>query len=253
MSKFRKILMSLCVIAILIAGGFIGKYYYELLKVQNTSNETVSKIESKVDDSVPNDHMFDEWYQLNNDYVGWLKWDSGVINTYLLRNNENDDEYYLHHDINKEYVLGGSPIIDWYNNLDDDNVIIYGHSVFTSYSTTLDLMFSPLRNMVEQDYYEANKTFKIYWKDCTKTYEVFAVCDVDAYNTDWNYKKTLFDNTDDRDSWIKKAKNLSSINGDNVEISDGQIVTLQTCKYWQSNERIVVVAIETEREGNGNE
>lgn len=235
--------MILCIVIALICGGFIGKYYYNLWNEKKQADAIVTEIEEKVEGTVPNDHMFDEWYNRNNDYLGWIKWDSGIIDTYLLKTDENNTEYYLHHDIDGNYALGGSAIIDYFNNVNDDNVIIYGHSVFTSYSTTEDLMFSPLRDMVSQEYFEANKTFKIYWQNSVKEYEVFAVCDVDAYNEEWDYKTTTFENSE-REEWINKAKEISSVVSDKQIEESKQLITLQTCKYWQSSERIVVVAVE---------
>ena len=63
---------------------------------------------------------------INPDYRFWLNVDNTNIDYPVVQGNNN--EYYLTHDFNKNYLPSGSIFMDYRNNFEEDNIIIvYGH------------------------------------------------------------------------------------------------------------------------------
>ena len=62
---------------------------------------------------------------INEDIIGWLTVDNTKIDYPIVQTNNN--EYYLNHNLDREYSSAGWIFMDSKNKLDDQNLIIYGH------------------------------------------------------------------------------------------------------------------------------
>ena len=115
--------------------------------------------------------------QANNDIVGILEFDNRVIYEPIVQAPNN--EYYVRKNINKEYANAGIPFVSADGNIDSKNVVIYGHS-----SKWNNIIFTPLMNYVNQSYYKDHPTFQFITENETRTYQIFAVINVDLNNLD---------------------------------------------------------------------
>ncbi len=69
-------------------------------------------------------------YELNNDFIGWLKIENKNISYLVMQTDSNRKDYYLRKNFYKQYSQLGTPYIAEYCNVQtSDNVIIYGHHI----------------------------------------------------------------------------------------------------------------------------
>ena len=69
-------------------------------------------------------------YELNNDFIGWLKIENTNINYPIMQTDSNRKDYYLKRNFYKEYSQLGTPYIaEFCDVLKSDNLIIYGHHI----------------------------------------------------------------------------------------------------------------------------
>lgn len=250
--KLRKILIVICLLVVSFTGYQIASSFYEIYNMKKESDKLIAEIKKNTDDESQNSEDEQGWFvpdastypflkALNDDYQGWLIWDSNLISTPILQN-KTDSEYYLDHNVYRNYVIGGSAFIAPETSLDAQNITMYGHSVFVTNSQTTGQMFSNLRVLEDQSAYESNKTFKIYWKDRVDSYEVYAVCETNVSTDQWSYEQSNFDNADEFNTWIGYANNHNYISPDIEAGFNDKYVTFQTCKYKEGDDRIIVIA-----------
>ena len=147
-----------------------------------------------------------EYKKINEDYVGQIVFDSGLIDKpfvqakscfksdgepYSFFNQDgsrvtsfddyNGNDVYIWMDFETmEYDYdkkGGSIFLDYRNNLDDQNLIIYGHYFSTIYNKDPERIkaFTPLEKLLEPSYYENNSTVKLFLENEIRIYKLWAV------------------------------------------------------------------------------
>ena len=116
----------------------------------------------------------------NKDIVGYIEIPNTTISYPVLQTTDEPD-FYLNHDINRNYSFYGTPYLSAYCNLEkSDNLIIYGHNINGG------KMFGALERYKDKEFF--NKHRKIYFiTDKKREYEVFAVMSVNVYEFQyWN-------------------------------------------------------------------
>lgn len=207
---------------------------------------------------------------LNSDYLGEIVFDSGIINKSFVQAkdvyDENGDLYhfYTEHgslvtdpsnmtgndvyiwtnwkDMTWDYnIEGGSVFMDYRNELEDQNLIIYGHhfSVEAGNDPERVKAFTPLENWLKGGPY--NETVKLVLDNETRTYELAYVYKFDLYDdfyydncqyfrTEYNYDE--FEGVVD-DSYYQKYINAMEqvkLFDTGVKLTtDDRTLTLQTC------------------------
>ena len=173
--------------------------------------------------------------QTNNDIVGILEFDNRVIYEPIVQAPDND--YYVRKNIKKEYANAGIPFVSADGNIDSKNVVIYGHS-----SKWNNIIFTPLMNYVNQSYYKEHPTFQFITESDTRTYQIFAILNVDLNNLDdsLEFTQSNWDSNNAFNAFISDSINreLSSVTVD----SEDKIMTLVTCDTRDNNKRIIVIA-----------
>ena len=112
--------------------------------------------------------------KINEDYVGLLKFDSGLIEEDVVQGETN--ETYLRTDWHTgKYDEEGSVFMDSESNLADQNITLYGHYVYESYDSSRTHKFTPLELLLEEENYEANKTLTLKLENETRKYMIVAV------------------------------------------------------------------------------
>lgn len=254
----KRILIIICVITLCIVSYQLYGYYKQF-KYQDDEDKTlIAEIKQLAEDNesnetdgtfIPDANTYGILHNINSDYRGWILWNNFMISTPLMQESTESSDYYMHHNIYGNYVIGGSAFIDSEANLTDDNLTIYGHSVFLTNTITTGQMLSNLHKLENQSYFDIsdNRTFKIYWENEIAEYEVIAVDEINESTTTWNYAWSNFTDESYYNEWISCARKGSLVTPYIDTQYGDKYVTFQTCKYYQGDERIVVVAKEISR------
>lgn len=186
-------------------------------------------------------------YELNNDFVGWLKIENTNISYPVMQTDNNRKDYYLRRNFYKQNSQLGTPYIAEYCNIfTSDNVIIYGHNIRNN------KMFGELENYKSKAFYSNHKIINFNTKYENAKYEIISVFKT-VTNTDFKYYKFCNANSkQDFDIFIKKCKELSFYEIEKTAEYGDKLMTLSTCEYSNANGRLVIIAkkIITEMEEN---
>ena len=175
--------------------------------------------------------------QTNDDIVGILEFDNRVIYEPIVQAPNND--YYVRRNIEKNYANAGIPFVSAEGNIDSKNVVIYGHS-----SKWDNILFTPLMNYVDQVYYKSHDTFKFIIESETRTYQIFAVLNIDLNNLDdsLEFTQASWDSNNAFNAFISDSINNDLYKtGVSVDTED-KLMTLVTCDTRDSNKRIVILS-----------
>lgn len=141
--------------------------------------------------------------EINNDYVGELVFDSGLVECSFVQAKsiyvENDKLYHCYNvdgslvsdgvdktgndvyiytnwkDMSYDYnILGGSVFMDYRNTLGDQNILIYGHHFSEEGGNDPERKkaFTPLEKLLSKENYEENKKVRLYLENEVRDYEL---------------------------------------------------------------------------------
>lgn len=112
---------------------------------------------------------YDKLLKLNEDSVGWIAIEDTKIHYPIVQGTDN--EYYLHHTVDKAYNFSGTVFVDYRypDGLDSHYSIIYGHYLKNG------TMFAYLNPFQYADYGREHNVFDIYIKDKHYHYYLFSV------------------------------------------------------------------------------
>ncbi len=116
---------------------------------------------------------------INPDIVAWVYFPSGLVSQPVAQGGDN--EFYLRHDWKTKAPLDwGSIYMDFRNDIggDDQNTILYGNYVYTTYSSDRTLVFTPLAELRKEENYEPNKYVTLITEEEIRLYEIAHVFDV---------------------------------------------------------------------------
>lgn len=176
-------------------------------------------------------------YELNNDFIGWLKIKDTNISYPVMQTDSNRKDYYLRKNFYKQYSKLGTPYIAEYCNVQtSDNVIIYGHHI-TNYQ-----VFGELEKYKKKEFYNNNKIINFNTIYENADYEIFTVFKTVAY-TGFKYYEFINSSSEDEfNTFIKKCIELSFYDTGKTAKYGDKLLTLSTCEYSAKNGRLVVVA-----------
>ena len=251
------ILIVICILVILGCGGYLGYYFYNSKKSEDAvsrlrdmviTEEPISRTNVAEDmvliDGVMVQNKFEKIYRQNHDFIGWITIDDTNVDypvMYTPYDNE-DGEYYIHRDFDKEYSAAGLPFMDKNCTLNPptDNWIIYGHNMNSG------KMFRDIIKYESQEFYEDHKTFTFDTIYEDGVYEVIGAFYSQIYPEGSNefkyYEFVGAAGEDDFMEYVNNIKRLSIIDtGVDVQYGD-QLVTLSTCSYHVEDGRFAVIA-----------
>ena len=208
-----------------------NKVFEELESI--ITEEQEEKGEEEKDESI----NLKELYELNNDFIGWLKINDTNISYPVIQTDNDRKDYYLRKNFYKEYSQLGTPYIAEYCNVQtSDNVIIYGHHI-TNYQ-----MFGELEKYKNKEFYDNHKMINFNTIYGNADYEIIAVFKTVAY-TGFKYYEFINSNSQNEfDTYIKRCKELSLYETGRTAKYGDKLLTLSTCEYSAKNGRLVVVA-----------
>ena len=158
--------------------------------------------------------------EVNEDVIGWIDM-SGIGIAYPIAKGE-DNDFYLHHTIEKTYNFAGSIFMDYNNigNWQECNSIIYGHNMKNQ------SMFGKLKKYRNQETYDKSPYFWISTPEGNHLYQIFSV-----YNTDESSDTyTFFSDTGaEFENWIQRMAAQSEIKTNVAVSGQDKVITLSTC------------------------
>ena len=193
--------------------------------------ETEANEENKeVDQSIVDD-KYDKLSSINSDYRFWLQVDNTNIDYPVVQSQDN--QYYLKHDFNKNYLASGSIFMDYRNKFEEDHsIILYGHDMKNK------SMFGEVANFKKEDFFNENNLIRVEYKGMTYIYEVFSAYVADFYHGD--YLKIHFEDEKDKQAYLNYIKDRSLYQKQIELNANDQIMTLYTCSYEFENARTIV-------------
>ena len=176
---------------------------------------------------------FDELKKMNDEVVGWIRVNNTEVEYPVVQAKDND--YYLHHSLDKSNNSAGWVFADMRNKVDgsDKNLIIYGHN------RKDNSMFGSLTEVFKDEWIENEENRKIVYitKDVKVMYEIFSIYTI--YDENY-YITTDFENEDKFEEYINtvKSRSIYDLNVD-VNVTD-RLLTLSTCNI--TNHKTVIHA-----------
>lgn len=192
----------------------------------NQSSETITYYQP---------HSVADLLSMNTDCFGWLSISGTNIN-YPVMHTPDKPQKYLNRNFYGEYSQSGVPFLDSRCNFDSTNLIVYGHNMNNG------TMFADLCKYTDYAYFTQNPIVVIETESGVSAYTVFAVMKVKV-DDDW-YRFITADTKRDYDSKIKYAKTHSLYDTGITPEYEKQILTLSTCYGGNSDNRILVLAVE---------
>lgn len=193
-----------------------------------TEKKTIDKTLYRVD--------FEKLHQMNEDVVGWIRFDEPeVINYPLVQTDDNDKYLTTTFEGNGNKV--GTLFLDRINEADfeDENTFIYGHNMKNG------SMFGRLRKYKKESFYKEYPYFYIYTPNGqVYTYQIFSV--EITNDTSESFQKQFGDETEYL-MYIEEIQKKSLYDTGVTADADSRMVSLSTCTNVSEEERLVVHGI----------
>lgn len=179
----------------------------------------------------------------NSDIYAWLYVPNTNIDYPVACSSDEDDSFYLEHNIYKEYEFAGTIYSEKQNgrSFTDRNTVLYGHNMLNG------TMFRTLHYFEDADFFQSNPVFYIYTPGHILTYTIFS-----AYEYDNRHLLNSFDYTNDAvwEEYLAYAKDPKSMvvntRPEAKVTKDDTIVTLSTCVGYNKSARYLVQGVLTD-------
>ncbi len=233
----KKIIIPIIVFFLLICLGAVGYLVFKNINIMRSYEnyhalQTVPSDEQKNTDPsmeaprIESPADFQRMMSVNSEIYAWLSVPDTNID-YPVVQSEEDDNFYLDHDIYKDYSFPGTIYSQSCNTRDwrDRVTVLYGHNMLNG------SMFATLHRFRDTDFFNSHPYFYIYTQGYQLTYEI-----VTAFDYDDRHIMNSFDFKDDRvfQEWLNAAKRPQDLYA-NVRQStkldlNSKFVVLSTCQ-----------------------
>lgn len=247
MKFFKEILRK---IVIVIATGAIAFSSYQLYLIYEENRksenikEEINEIIGKDDEedlSFLNKEAYDKLKAINEDLVGYLYYPSLDIEEVIVRSTDNT--YYLNRSFYKEYMEFGTVFMSYDQTDESQNKTLYGHWIQNS-----SAKFSNLHKLKDPANYEKYSTFEYADSENVYEYEVAYVIYHETYEDDNNVPYWQGDFTESEFEAFVQNANHQEMYDTGIEVTaDDNLLSLQTCITYDSDERLVIIAREVSR------
>ena len=178
--------------------------------------------------------------KMNSDFEGWLSIEDTDIDYPVMKSSEDDPEFYLHRDFEKNSSSSGCLFIGEGCDIDSDAFVVYGHNMNSG------TMFGTLDSYSDAVFAQEHKNIVLSTPEGDRVYRVFAAFQTKIYSepTDaFEYyrmvgklDRKLYKNT------VDNIRSLSLISLNEAPKYPRQIMMLSTCAYHTDEGRFVVAA-----------
>lgn len=191
----------------------------------------------------------------NKDVVGYIKISNTYVDYPVVQYHgddpeENGNSYYLHKDLDREYLESGSIFMDYRDVFEADeskqseNIVLYGHNMLNGSK------FATLHYYRQDDsFYDENPIIEFSSNYRDYQYIIFAYLltygdyGESAYGEEFAYwDQEELDTEEDFNKYVETVQDRSMISPD-IDVAYGdKLLTLQTCYLDEDNSRLLVVA-----------
>ena len=178
---------------------------------------------------------FEGLMAINDDVYSWIYVPDTNI-SYPVAQSMLDDNFYLDHDVYKDYSFPGAIYSQSMNSRDylDRVTVLYGHNMNNG------SMFANLHYFSDDSFFNTHRYFFVYTKDRTLTYEVVSAFDYDNKHILNSYN---FDDDKVFSEWLEFSKNPRSVYCNvNQDVSldlNSKMLVLSTCMSTDSHRYLV--------------
>ena len=249
MGIVRKIIIVICLIVFVGAGGVLAKYFIDAYNEMNKLTD-LKNMELLKDLETENGTIIGKYvpiWQKNHDLIGWITIEGTKIDFPVMQTKD-DPEYYLRRNFDGEYSTEGVPFMDANSDifLPTSNFLIYGHNMRNG------TMFHDIVKYKDADFYNSHMTIKFdtIYKGGQGTYQVIAAGYSrikDESEEGFRYYQCAGISTQEEfDEYIAGVKSESSYDTGIVPEYGDQLITLSTCTNDNNEGRFYVVAVRTD-------
>lgn len=228
----KKFILNIILISILIFSGYNIYLKLDDYKKADELYDELRNINNNVDNNVStnNKNKKPDLTNINSDFRGWIVVEGTNIDYPFVQ--DKDNNYYLHHDFNKNKSNSASIFMDYRNDYQNDkNTILYGHNMRNK------SMFNNIVKFKDEKFWKENNKIIIYTPSSIDTYEVFSTYVTDSKD---DYLTTNFTDISEFSKYLNEVKQ-KSIYKYNKEVNpSNKIITLSTCSYEFDDARTVV-------------
>ena len=248
MKKAMLTLFSLVLTGALLYSGFRVEKILNNYRIEKDKRTEVSQEVRK-----GRDVDFDALLKKNSDVKGWIYAKDTNIDYPILQ--ADDNEFYLHRDIDKNYLYDGSIFIDetCENPFKQFNTVVYGHHMFSG------AMFCNLEKWADEKFFNKHKIIIIETPE--KSYDLHVIAflnnpaDSNIYTTSFHedyvdYTVSPLDEDNEyaakyftKEDFIELIKQTAMNISDEEFTEDDTFVTLSTCAYNYDDARSQLVGI----------
>ena len=228
--------------------------------------------------------LWDDNHAINEDYVGEVIFDSGLISLPFVQAKStykpNGEMYKFYTEDgrlvtdptgytgNNVYIWtywktgeydyndnGGSVFMDYRNELDDQNIIIYGHHFSVWNDETRSKAFTPLELLLEEENYKENSLVTLVLEHEIRHYVLVSVYQFNAfderhteelqyYRTDYSYNDyTDTVDPDYYDNYIRVMSEVEEYHTGVKLLNTDRTLTLQTCVSGHTGELFEILVL----------
>ncbi len=175
---------------------------------------------------------------INDNYKGWLKIEDTVIDYPVMKSSEDDQEYYLHRDFDKNYSFSGTPFIGAGADENSDAFVIYAHNMNNG------TMFGTLDFYADKEWAEQHPYIHFDTANEDRVYRVFAAFQTTiGGENEFKYNERAGKlNDEEYTAFVKDIKEASVMDTGDRPVKKSQIMMLSTCSYHSEDGRFVVAA-----------
>ena len=203
----------------------------ESSSVESSSVESSSVEEKKIS-------AFSELMKTNADFRGWLKIKDMVIDYPVVKSSDDDPEFYLHRDIDRNYSFSGTPFIGAGADENSDAFVIYAHNMNNG------TMFGTLDYYADKGWAEQHPYINFDTVNENRLYRVFAALQTTiGSENEFKYNERAGKLSDEEyKAFVNDIKDASVMYTSDIPAKKTQIIMLSTCSYHAENGRFVVAA-----------
>lgn len=181
---------------------------------------------------------WDYWKSVNGDVIGWITVPGTDINHPILQAHASDPDYYLHHDIYRNYNPLGALYLDAEcekEGFQSPNAVILGHSLTLGNAVTC---FGNIQRYSDKSFASEHQTVLIQTPNTKMRYTVRFANIVKGWEPT---KRTVFAGDSDFRNWYDSSRESAAMVLD-TDSEPNQVISLVSCSYnfWKQNERTVV-------------
>lgn len=209
-------------------------------KIQMPKPENADRL-AELGIEVPEKNL--DWEALaktNPDIYAWIYIPGTQVDYPILQNSDEDDNYYLDHNLDGSTGYPGCIYTHSLNTKDftDPNTVLYGHNMKDG------SMFGELHEYEDNAFFEQNRYLYIYTPEKTLVYDIFSACEFGDEHLLFAYDWWTADGIESFVNELKSVRDMNARVRAGVEtVAGDHLITLSTCIGGKPEKRWLVTGV----------